>query len=129
MLFLPRQPAFWLGAFLCWLAALWLLSAFPRTGDYMPPIPHFDKIVHFGYFFGGSGLFSAWQFRRDPGNPNWSRIILTAIALLGLIGCLDEFHQSFTPGRSGNDPSDVLADTVGAACGAFVFKLVHHWLK
>ena len=35
-----------------------------------------------------------------------------------IIGALDEYHQTFTPGRSGNDPWDLLADTVGAAAGS-----------
>ena len=47
---LPRHPRFWLGAFLFWLAALWLLSSFSQTGDYLPPIRYFDKIGHFGFF-------------------------------------------------------------------------------
>lgn len=44
-----------------------------------------------------------------------------AAALVMCISCagLDEFHQSFVPGRAGM-LSDVLIDGVGAACGAFV---------
>ncbi len=126
---IPRHPKFWLAAFLLWFVSLWLLSAFPRTGDYMPPIPNFDKVVHFGFFFGGSGLFCAWLFRRRPESPNWRAIFAIAVVVIALIGCLDEFHQSFTPGRSGNDPFDVMADVLGAATGALVFRLVHRWLK
>jgi len=42
-----------------------------------------------------------------------------------VIGRLDEYHQTFTPGRSGNDTGDWLADTLGGAAGAvFVLFLV-----
>ena len=126
---LPRHPRFWLGAFLLWFVVLWLLSSFSRTGDYMPPIVNFDKVLHFGFFSGGSGLFCAWLFRRRPENPNWKAIFWIAVGVIALVGCLDEFHQGFTPGRSGNDPGDVMADTLGAACGAFVFRMFHHRLK
>jgi VanZ family protein len=126
---IPRHPRFWLAAFLLWFASLWLLSSFSSTGDYTPPIAHFDKVAHFGFFFGGSGLFCAWLYRRRPTEPNWKWIFAAAVVAIGVIGCLDEFHQSFTPGRSGNDPFDVAADVVGAASGALMFRLLHRWLK
>jgi VanZ family protein len=126
---LPRHPGFWLAAFLLWFGVLWGLSSFriPSEGD--PLIPHFDKIAHFGYFFGGSGLLSAWLFRRDPAQPNWWKIIGTSVLVIALVGALDEFHQSFTPGRSGNDPGDWAADLLGGMAGAAVFKRLHHLLK
>jgi hypothetical protein len=46
--------------------------------------------------------------------------LLAAIVLAGLYAVTDEFHQSFTPGRT---PSavDVSIDTVGAALGAVIW--------
>ena len=126
---LPRHPNFWLAGFLLWFGVLWGLSSFRIPSEGVPPIPHLDKVVHFGYFFGGSGLICAWLFRRRPKNPNWKAIIATAILVVALIGGLDEYHQSFTPGRSGNDLSDWIADVLGATAGALVFKRIHHWLK
>ncbi len=126
---LMRSPRFWLACFLLWFAVLWLLSGSSQTGDYAPPIPNFDKIAHFGYFFGGSGLLSAYLYRRAPDRPHWRVLIPVAVIVIGLIGGLDEWHQSFTPGRNGNNPSDLLADVLGAAAGAFTFKRFHHRLK
>lgn len=126
---LPRHPNFWLAGFLLWFGVLWGLSSFTIPGEGVPLIPHLDKIVHFGYFFGGSGLISAWLYRRNPENPDWRKIIGTAIVIIALIGALDEFHQSFTPGRSGNDPADWAADLLGAIAGAFTFKRIHCLLK
>ncbi len=126
---LPRNPKFWLGAFLLWFAVLWTFSSFPAQEGFAPPIDHFDKVTHFGYFFGGGGLLSAWLFRLRPDPPDWKAILLTTILAIALIGGLDEYHQTFTPGRSGNDPYDWLADVLGAAAGAFAFKRFHHRLK
>ena len=126
---LLRSPQFWLTCFLLWFAVLWLMSSFSLVGKVAPPIPNFDKIEHFGYFFGGSGLLCAYLFRRNPENPNWKLIIGSVIVAVALTGGLDEYHQSFTPGRSGNDPYDWLADVLGATAGAFTFKRIHHRLK
>jgi len=126
---LPRNPRFWLACFGLWFVTLWLFSSFKGPGEVLPPIEHIDKVEHFGYFFGGSGLFCAWLFRRNPGNPNWLSIILTTVTVVSLIGWLDEYHQSFTPGRSGNDFPDWCADFLGAVTGALVFKRMHHRLK
>jgi len=126
---LPRSPRFWLGAFLLWWALLWVLSSLSHPAQIDPPFEYFDKIEHFGYFFGGAGLLSAWLYRKDPKNPNWRMLVVTAVVILSLIGWLDEYYQSFTPGRSGNDPYDWLADLAGAVGGAFVFKRIHYCLK
>jgi VanZ family protein len=124
---LPRHPRFWLGAFLLWFAILWLLSSFSLSaaGDYMPPISHFDKVEHFSYFFGGSLLLCGYLYRRNPTAVNWRTLIVVAVMVMALTGWLDEWHQTYTPGRSGNDPYDGLADLLGATAGAFVFKRIH----
>lgn len=125
---LPRQPGFWLAAFLVWFAVLWGLSSFSLNSVYAPPVNNFDKIEHFGYFFGGTGLLCAWLYRRNPAIPNWKVILPLAVLVISLVGILDEYHQSFTPGRSGNDPYDWLADFLGAVTGALTFRKFHaHW--
>jgi VanZ family protein len=127
---LPRSPRFWLAGFLLWFSALYLLSSLSVATDYRPPINQFDKIAHFGYFFGGSGLLCAYLYRRKPTpTTQWKSIITTAVVVIAIVGMLDEYHQSFTPGRSGNDPYDWLADVIGAMVGALVFKRFHYLLK
>lgn len=95
----------------------------------MPPIVFFDKIEHFGYFFGGAGLMSAFLFFRNPLSPRWKIIIPAVIITMGLVGWIDETHQSFVPGRSGNDPLDWLADVTGATVGALVFRAIHRRVR
>ena len=126
---LLRRPQFWLVAFFIWFAGLWVLSSFSAPGHQLPRIPHIDKFAHFGFFFGGSGLLCAWLFCREPETTNWPRLIAIAVAIIALVGWLDEFHQSHTPGRSGNDLADWTADVLGALTGALVFKAVHRYLK
>ncbi len=52
------------------------------------------------------------------------RILLVAIILAGLYALTDEFHQSFTPGRTPS-MADVGIDTLGASIGAGTWI----WLK
>jgi len=129
MLRLRHSVIFWLVCFLVWFASLWLLSSFSHTNDNLPSIANIDKVAHFGYFFGGGGLLAALLYRRNPQKPDWPVLILTTTLVISFIGVLDEFHQSFTPGRSGNDVFDWLADTLGAFSGALVFKAFHRWIK
>jgi VanZ family protein len=126
---IPRNPRFWLGAFILWFLTLWGFSSFALAAPGGPEIPYFDKIAHFGYFFGGGGLLSAYFFRRNPESPNWNRLMLTTVLLIAVVGALDEYHQSFTPGRSGNDVFDWLADVSGATAGTLVFRWLHGLLK
>ena len=128
-MWVPRHPVFWLLAFTLWLVVLWILSSGAQPEGIMPPFPFGDKVAHFGYFFGGSGLLTAYFFTRSSCKPCWQIIALSVILILGLIGVMDEFRQSFVPGRSGNDPFDWFADVLGATAGVWAFKATHTRFK
>ena len=126
-----RSARFWGACVLLWFILLNLLS---HGNRFHPPwnffnldIPHFDKVVHFGYFFGGGGLLAATLFFKKA-RPPWLNVILIVTVSLSIIGVLDEWHQSFFANRTGNDPGDWLADTLGALCGTLVFRKVHRVL-
>lgn len=85
----------------------------------MPSITFADKVAHFGYFLGG-GFLLAWIFRRLKTWPAW-RIALTVFLVIAAVGAADEIHQLFTPGRSGADVFDWLADVCGGFAGAWIF--------
>lgn len=126
---IARRPFFWLAAFLLWFAILWNLSSGPvmiKTGI---EIPHFDKVQHFGYFFGGSGLLTAFFFRRKPDKPDWTMILTSVTIALTAVGCLDEWHQSCVSERSGNDAQDLSADVLGSIAGVHVFRRLQHLLR
>lgn len=90
-----------------------------------PEIPHMDKVLHFGYFMGGAFILATWiLLRKDRAACLCLRILLPLI-LFAVIGALDEWHQTFTPGRSGNDPFDWLADLLGALTGILIASVAH----
>jgi VanZ family protein len=101
----------WLPVFLyaCLITYLSSLSG-PELPQY-----HFmlhDKILHTMEYAGfGFLLARAFGVRRW-----WWAVIAGA-----LFGVVDEFHQSFTPHRQGNDPGDMLADLTGSSLGALAF--------
>ena len=124
----PRHPTVWFSALLCWFALLWVLSSMHGSPVTPPKIPHLDKLAHFSYFSAGGFLFAAWNFRRNTAQPRWKLIIWSTILVMAAIGAIDEWHQSFTPGRNGCDPGDWLADLLGGAAGAVFFKAIHRRL-
>lgn len=121
-----RSPRLWFAGFLTWAVSLFILSSLSKAlPDGGPEIPHLDKIVHFGYFMGGAFMFATWMLlRKGTRTPLRLRIILP-FAVFALIGMLDEYHQTFTPGRSGNDPFDWLADILGSLTGILLANRFH----
>lgn len=67
-----------------------------------------DKIQHFVFFM-------AWGFcfHRAIRLDHWRSGLLWTVVFCALNGALDEWHQTFTPGRSGNDVFDWMADVLG----------------
>lgn len=123
---LLSRPALWLAAIVIWVVTIYFLSSTSKT---MPEggfeIPHFDKILHFGYFFGGGIILTTYLLLlKGTAAPIRVRVILPFL-FFAVIGALDEYHQTFTPGRSGNDPYDWLADVLGAATGIFLAHRLH----
>jgi VanZ family protein len=111
-----HQPTFWAVSLFCWFALLWWLSSrsLPPVG---PTFDHADKLKHLIYFASGSFCFARFLILT---RPSWkaSSITLACIAFAFLIGASDEYHQTLTPGRTGNDLGDLLADTAGGLLGA-----------
>jgi VanZ family protein len=126
---LPRHPAVWFSALVCWFALLWFLSSMHGSPDIPPPFPHFDKLMHFGYFLIGGFLLTGGIYLRNPDFTSWKPVLVTTIAVMAAVGIIDEWHQCFTPGRSGADPWDWLADVLGGSCGAFLLKAAHRRLQ
>jgi VanZ family protein len=125
---LPKHPAPWFSALAFWIGLLWLLSSIPGANR-GPEIDHIDKVAHFGYFFGGGLLFAGCLLSLSRKAPDWRKIIGFTVLAMAIIGFLDEWHQTFTPGRSGADPWDWLADLLGGTAGAFFLKSLHRRLS
>jgi hypothetical protein len=117
-----RNQSLWILFTIIWAIALWFLSSSkpPLMG---PSFPLKDKLQHCLYFAGGGICFllawpgSASVFRRSLRKNAFQAMLFTAA-----IGALDEYHQTFTPGRSGNDPWDWLADISGGLFAAWIIR-------
>lgn len=77
-----------------------------------PDIVNFDKAAHFFVF----GLLATLVARNGfvPGRA-WAPVVVVS-----LFGLTDEWHQSFTPGRS-VEFDDWVTDTIGAAVAVTVY--------
>ena len=94
----------------CWAGTiLWLSSLTPAE---LPPSA-----------FGGWLAATALQSGREIGSRRGR--ILSAILIVAVFGALDETRQLFTPGRSGADVYDWIADFLGASAGAMISLLTH----
>jgi VanZ family protein len=122
---LPRvfhHPLLWSSAFILWFLVLWSFSS-----GKMPELPtngffQVDKIYHFGYYFGGSGLCCAALHTWKRGTMLPHHMLTWSVLILTTSGCIDEWHQSWVEGRSGNDSMDLMADFLGAVAGFYVFR-------
>lgn len=84
--------------------------------SHLPGFMTVDKIVHCVCFaaFAFSVAFAIGL------NPSAKFCLLMPVAIIALCGIVDEFHQSFTPGREFSF-ADWVADVVGAVIGSVVF--------
>ncbi|MBV6499626.1 MAG: hypothetical protein CJBNEKGG_02088 [Prosthecobacter sp.] len=118
---LVHKPLLWWLAVLAWAALLWMLSAnTPLPSG--PSFPLKDKFLHGTYFTGGAFCFLTALFGKSRPLPTSARFLLAGLLFTGIIGAADEFHQTFTPGRFGNDPWDWLADLSGGLLAAWLSR-------
>jgi VanZ family protein len=116
----------WIAALSLWAITLFILSSFSKTmPDGGPEIPHIDKVLHYGYFLGGGIILATCVLLGKGLTASWKLRYFLPIVVLAIVGMLDEYHQTFTPGRSGNDPYDWLADVLGAATGIYLANRFH----
>ncbi len=121
---LPQNTLFWFCAWLTWFSVLWHLSSItPQIKD-APQIPHLDKLAHFCYFMAGGFCIANTLFLKINKSSNWTQILIISILIGASAGAIDEFHQTFTPGRTGNCYGDWIADTLGTTAGAYYCLLM-----
>jgi VanZ family protein len=104
-----RRSAWWPVAL---AATIFLASS--RSQIAGPSIEGSDKVVHFAVY----GLLATLTVRLGRG---WKAVVLTVL-LVSAYGASDEWHQSFTPGRS-VEFEDWLADTLGGALAVALYTL------
>lgn len=97
---------------LSWMTVLFTLSSVPASSMPATPLlfPHQDKVIHAGLYGILALTFIPGRGQRLLARQWWPG----AFAACSAFALLDEYHQSYVPGRSA-DPWDLLADGVGAA--------------
>lgn len=106
------------------IGLLFYLSSLP--GTMQSPLQHpWDKVVHCLFFMGLSWCLAFWV-RGKRWQEQYRLHVGMMMVVAALVGALDEFHQSFVPGR---DVSllDWLADLSGAAIGLFLYTQFRVW--
>jgi VanZ family protein len=134
-----------------WIAAgLWLgliiaestkFASAENTGRLFYPLLHFlfgvtradfptwhffiRKTGHFiGYFTLSWLLFRAWRDTFPFGGRTWSiQWARISFFMTALVACLDEWHQTFIPGRTGNI-HDVILDSTAALIAQVILFLI-----
>lgn len=115
-------------ATIIWAATiLWLSSLKSRD---LPTFTHLvsDKFSHFMAFAVG-GWLAASATRITWPALRFAKPIIAVILLGALFGAFDELFQLFTPGRSGADFYDWIADILGILTGASLTLLTHGLLE
>ena len=114
-LLLPHRR--WLLALsLAGMALIFTLSAQPSMQ--VPTLVLYqDKVLHF-LLFGVLGFFLALLVMSDGSRPTLWHMLVVSLLVMGY-GGLDEFHQSFVPGRT-PDILDLAADTTGGLLSALL---------
>jgi VanZ family protein len=98
-----------------WAAVVLLLTSIPMSSGSVDDIPGIDKLVH-AVLYGVLGfLATRASSERTRG---WQPVAATLLGAL-VFAALDEWHQSFIPGRSA-DPLDWVADAFGLLAGTAV---------
>ncbi|MCX7097273.1 MAG: VanZ family protein [Methylococcales bacterium] len=110
---------------LLYMVGIFCLSSLPDHGIATPKLsplawlsPNVQNFLHIPLY---AGLAFLWM----PGLGHWAikhkQGYLWAFLLTLAYGLLDEWHQTFVPGRTGSF-TDVASDMVGAIIGLWVYK-------
>jgi len=112
LLRLEVPAAWWDACLIGAMASIWFLSSQPHW-----PVPNLfdlqDKLMHALAYALLATIAYGWRLHRWPELTNSAGAWL-AWAIAALYGAVDEWHQSFVPGRCA-DLWDFAADALGAA--------------
>ncbi|TWF45016.1 VanZ like protein [Chitinophaga polysaccharea] len=110
-----------------WIILILIICTLPGkdipTNSFFEKV-HFDKIVHFG-LFGGVVLFLSlgiYQQKRYISPVT----LITLVIIAATYGLAIEFIQKYWAIGRSFDIYDIVADTLGAIAGIWVFKIVRH---
>lgn len=84
------------------------------------PFEHFDKVIHFGFFFGLSILLVAAVLR----NNNYRRSYYWSGVITFISGISFELLQEATTNSRTGSIGDALANTFGMICGILCYQML-----
>lgn len=95
------------------------LPGTPGSGGVLPGIPSaLHNLLHIPAY---ALLAASWQLAL-PARRSGRALLLVGLLTVGY-GVVDEWHQSFVPGRECS-AADLLRDAIGAAVGIFAMHLI-----
>lgn len=112
----PGTAARWTPPVL-WVAIILVGTSWPRI-KLGPDGLALDKIAHFSAY----AILAALCLRATREPHRLANIVWTVLGVSAL-GAVDEWHQSFIPGRS-MSVADWVADTAGAIVGVLLVRLI-----
>ncbi len=111
------------GAVALYVAAIFVLSHFSGAFFQDFGLRIWDKSIHALEYLPMGFLLTGWL-------ANWKRpprgrvvLVVMVLAMVLVLGALDETHQFFVPGRTAS-LGDLLADVVGGILGAIIGLVV-----
>jgi len=117
----------WWVMFGLWCVGVTVLSAIPGGSVDIMTFSYADKVAHFGLFFVGAFLLAAAMRRSFRWAP-WVAVPVVAL-IMAALGAADEWHQLHTPGRSGGDMGDWIANSLGGISGAVALYAWHGFVR
>lgn len=111
------------GPVIAYAALIYFLSSLSHFGDEIQIFSCFDKIAHLMEYLLFGFLICRWFSSLGPGRKKSAALIMTMV-LGTFYGLLDEWHQSFVPGRDAS-LGDAFFDAAGVTAGAFLYR----WLQ
>jgi len=116
---LVRLLGYW-GPLVLYAGLIFYFSSLSRLPVGLPVFPYADKLLHLLEYLGLGALLCRGLAMGGEGLAPWMAA-LSATVLGTLYGTTDELHQALVPGRS-PEPADLLADVLGAALGALLYR-------
>jgi VanZ family protein len=107
-----------------WFGVLYWLSSGPLESMPGGKFPNIDKVYHAGYYFLGGIVFTLAL--ASTFTLSHRAIVVLVILVITGVGLFDEWHQSFSPGRSGGDSGDLAADIIGGALAVLILIFFNH---
>jgi VanZ family protein len=102
------------------MTGLFILSALPGQDPFLNSFHLSDKIEHIiAYFVLGASVCLWIPSQKWLAKPLCCGVLI--LILCTLFSISDEYHQSFVPGRSGNDLGDLAANFIGSFFSLIVY--------